>query len=60
MSAFWDRTRRRASRMNPVLLDPIMDLLRNDAEFPCQVVDPPFVHTDEVVAKQFSHQAKIT
>jgi len=42
------------------LLDPVVDLLRNDAEFPSQIVDPPLVFTDEVVAKQFSHEAKIT
>ncbi len=46
--------------MNPSLPDPIVDLLRNHAEFPSQVRNPPFVLPDQVVAKQFSHQAQVT
>ena len=52
--------RRRAPRVNPTLLDPIVDLLGYDAELPGQVGDPPFVLTDEVVAEQLSDEAQIT
>ena len=52
--------RRRAARVDPSLLDPIVDLLGDDAESPGQVGDPPLVRTDEVVAEEFPHQAKIT
>ena len=53
-------SRRRAARVDPPLLDPVVDLLRDDAELPSQVGNPPFVLADEVVAKQFSDQAQIT
>ena len=36
-----------------------MDLLRDDAEFPRQVGNPPFVLLDEVIAKQLTNQAQI-
>src|SRR5262245_7212447 len=52
--------RRRAAPVDPTLLDPIVDLLGDDAEFPGQVGDPPFVLTDQVVAEEFPDQAKIT
>src|SRR5262249_33447869 len=46
--------------MDPTLLHPIVALLGDDAEFPGQVGDPPFVLTDEVGAEQFSDEAKFT
>src|SRR3954451_1646712 len=51
--------RRRAARVDPTLLDPIVDLLGDDAEFPGQVGDPPFVLADQVVAEQLPDEAKI-
>src|SRR5262245_7154383 len=52
--------RGRAARVDPTSLDPIVDLLRDDAQPPGQVGDPPFVLTDEVVAEEFPDQAQIT
>src|SRR4051812_48242156 len=37
-----------------------MDLLRNDAELPSQVGNPPFVLADEVVPEQLAHEAQIS
>src|SRR5262249_11437020 len=52
--------RRRAPPVDPTPLDPIVDLLGDDAESPGQVGDPPFVLTDEVVAEQLTDEAEIT
>jgi hypothetical protein len=51
---------RRAARVDPTPLDPVVDLLGDHAELPAQVGDPPFVLTDEVVAEQLSDEAEIT
>jgi hypothetical protein len=46
--------------VDPHPLDPIVDLLRNDAEFPRQVGNPPLIFPHEVVAEQFTDEAQIT
>src|SRR5512142_91318 len=52
-------SRRRPPRVDPSLRDPVVDLLRDDAEFPGQVGDPPFIFPDEVVAEQLPHEAQV-
>src|SRR3954452_18919562 len=37
-----------------------MDLLRTDAELPCQVGDPPLILPHEIVAEQFPDETQIT
>ena len=46
--------------MDPPLLDPVVDLLRDDAKFPGQVGNPPFVLLDEVIAEQLANEAQVT
>ena len=36
-------SRRLALRFDPTLIDPVVDLLRNDAQLPSEVRNPPFV-----------------
>ena len=47
------------ARMDPSLFDPVMDLLRDDAELLGQIGNPPFVFFVQIVAKEFSHQSPI-
>src|SRR5881398_2795020 len=46
--------------MDPALLGPVMDLLRNDAELPRQVGDPPLVLPHEIIAEQFPDETQVT
>jgi hypothetical protein len=46
--------------VDPPLLDPVGDLLRDDAEFLGQVGNPPFIFLDEIIAEQLTNQAQVT
>jgi len=52
-------SRRRASGMDPSVFDPVMDLLRDDAQFPRQVGNPPLVLLKQGVVKILSDQAQL-
>src|SRR5579885_3788677 len=51
-------SRGRAPGMDPSLFDPVMDLLRDDAQFTGQVWNPPLVFLQQVVAEILSEQAQ--
>ena len=44
-------SRGRPARMNPSLFDPVMDCLRDDAEFARQVWNPPLLFLQQIVAE---------
>src|SRR5262249_33665505 len=51
-------SRRGAPCLDPTLLDPVVDLLRNHAQMTSQVGNPPFVLCQEIVTEQLSHQTQ--
>ena len=44
--------------VNPAVLDPVMDLHRNDSALLCQVGDPPLVLLQDILLKQFTGQSQ--